>query len=51
MPRVYQYLKENEQYYASIRKYITEDLNGEDHVAEQVVESDDELEDYTSAAV
>lgn len=34
MNRVYDYLKENIEYYEMIKKYITEDLNGEDHLVD-----------------
>lgn len=32
MPKVYDYLKENEDYYRKIQQYVSEDLNNLDHV-------------------
>lgn len=46
MNKVYDYLKENVEYYNKIKKYITEDLNGQDHLID-VNSSDPELESYT----
>lgn len=40
MPRVYDYLKENKEYYKNIQKYIMEDLNGEDHLVDVNSESE-----------
>lgn len=32
MPKVYEYLNMNPDYYEKVRRYITEDLNGQDHL-------------------
>lgn len=46
MNKVYDYLKENSEYYNKIKKYVIEDLNGQDHLID-VNSSDPELESYT----
>lgn len=46
MNKVYDYLKENSEYYNKIKRYITEDLNGQDHLID-VNSSDPELESYS----
>lgn len=46
MNKVYDYLKESPEYYSRIKRYITEDLNGQDHLID-VNSSDPELESYT----
>lgn len=46
MNKVYDYLKEDPEYYSRIKRYITEDLNGQDHLID-VNSSDPELESYS----
>lgn len=48
MPKVYEFLKTNQEYYSKIKQYITEDLNGQDHVYEVESGSDMELETYNA---
>ena len=47
MPRVYDFLKENSEYYDKVKRYIVEDLNGQDHLVDVNSEqSDTDLEEY-----
>lgn len=46
MPKVYDYLKNNKEYYDKIKQYITEDLNGMDHLV-NVNSEDQDLETYS----
>lgn len=46
MNKVYDYLHENVDYYEKIKRYVTEDLNGEDHLVD-VNSEDPDLETYS----
>lgn len=46
MPKVYEYLQRNSEYYDRVRKYITEDLSGNNPADDSLNEVDSELEEY-----
>ena len=50
MNKVYDYLKENSEYYNKIKRYITEDLNGQDHLVDVNSKDDPELESFSVEA-
>ena len=50
MNRVYEYLKENPEYYNRIKQYVTEDLNGQDHLVDVNSKDDPELESFSVEA-
>lgn len=49
MPRVYDFLKENAEYYDKVKRYIVEDLNGQDHLVDVNSDQlDTDLEEYST---
>ena len=46
MPKVYEFLKTNTQYYDRVKRFVTEDLNGQEHVDLESTETDLDLETY-----
>lgn len=46
MPKVYEFLNTNQDYYEKVKRYITEDLNGQDHLLDVNSDSNHDEDTY-----